>query len=284
MHRTEGTLGAQVALAASRAGQPSRRMRRIRCRMGSPLSAPARCPTGMRPASHPTLPATWRCDSQMPCFLLLLLGEPHPPLPSCKHCGSHCFLALTRLTTACGMTGIDLHELRSIPVESLPLLLFILWQGEGGLPCRQRFLCLAMPSSCCACTGRAAHELLTMTVHSKRWVMPRKLRMHRTWVDAAWGLRCACCAPGAGDAGEGGDAPQHPHRHHGRAPGPRGRAQQRAPAAPRQALGALRPAGRLLRLPHHPPRRLGRYVACSSVWHCCPCSSAFLAHHIDACC
>ena len=79
-------------------------------------------------------------------------------------------------------------------MESLPLLLFILWQGEGGLPCRQRFLCLAMPSSCCACTGRAAHEWLTMTVHSKRWVMPRKLRMHETWVDAAWGLRHACCA------------------------------------------------------------------------------------------
>ena len=86
-------------------------------------------------------------------------------------------------------------------------------------------------------------------------------------------------APGVGDVGEGGNAPQHPHRHHGRAPGPRGRAQQRAPAAPRQALGARCPACRLLRLPHHPSRRLGRYVACSSALPHCPFSCISSSSH-----
>ena len=65
---------------------------------------------------------------------------------------------------------------------------------------------------------------------------------------------------GPGDAGEGGDAPQHPHRHHGRAAQPGRRAQQRPHEAPRKALGALRRAGRLSALPRIRLWRLGRYT------------------------
>ena len=70
-----GTPGAQVASAASRAGRPSLRMQRIRCPTAGPPSAPAPCPTGTRPASRLTPPATWRCDPKTPCFLLLSPGN-----------------------------------------------------------------------------------------------------------------------------------------------------------------------------------------------------------------
>ena len=61
-------------------------------------------------------------------------------------------------------------------MELLPSLVFIMrWLKEGGTPCRQRLLCMNMPSSCCACTGRAGHDLLDMPVCSRRWGMPSKL-------------------------------------------------------------------------------------------------------------